>query len=151
MKEKRWSFIARSVVGVLLVLESLALLFVGAFTAIVGSLVGGLAFVAGAGAATEKQVAHGFLAIAFTIASPFLVAAALGLGGVFLILRMGRPIIIAASLVAIAAEVAFQVLVAEGIHAAALVPYALHVVAIALAFAVVPRTTRTAAPVAART
>jgi len=145
MKEKRWSIIARSIVGVLLVLESLALLFVGAFTAVVGSLVGGLAFVAGAGSATHEQVAQGFAAIALTIASPFVVAAALGLGGVLLILRLGRPMIIAAGLIAIGAEIAFQVLVAEGFHAVALIPYALHAGVIALSFSVVPRAVRPAA------
>jgi hypothetical protein len=142
MPEKRWSLVARSVVGGLVLLESLGLLFIAAVTAIVGSLLGGLAFVAGAGGATDKQVAQGFAAIALTIASPFLIAAVLGLAGVLLILRLGRPIIVAAGLSAIAAQTAFQVLIAGRFYATALVPYALHVALIVLGFAVVPRTSR---------
>lgn len=138
MAEKRWANVARSIVGGFLVIESLAMLFLGGLTTIVGGLAGGLAFLAGAGNATEDQIRNTFLVMALSLASPYVVAAVLAAGGVFLLLGKRKGIIVAAGMLAIAAQVAFHRFVAPEFHAAELVPCAAHLLAIAIGIAFVP-------------
>jgi hypothetical protein len=140
MTETRFSRIARSVVGGLLVLESLGMLAVAFFGAIIGGLSGALAFVAGAGNATNTQIARGFALIGASLAAPFLVAAVLAMGGLLLLLRKKRNLIITAGVVVIAAQVAFQVFLAEGFHVATLGLGLVHALAIAVGLAFVPVT-----------
>jgi hypothetical protein len=151
MREMRWSQIAPAVVGGLLLLEAGAMLIVAFVTFIIGGLVGMLAFVAGAGGATDEQIAQGFGMIALTLASPFVMTGVLGFGGVMLLLRWGRYVTVVASVVAILAQIAFHVYVDQGFHPAGLAPLALHVLAIVVAFAYVPvsKATVKGAPLAA--
>ncbi len=132
------SIIARMVVGVLLVLEAIAMLFVGVFVGMIGGLAGVLAFGVSGGGATSAKLTQGIAVMALTIASPFVMAAVLLVGGVLLLLRRGKYVVIAIGIFAIAAQVAFHPIFEARLHAAELVPGALHLLAIALAFGFVP-------------
>ncbi|MET0793567.1 MAG: hypothetical protein ABW061_18755 [Polyangiaceae bacterium] len=138
MLETRWSLIARWVVGGLLVLEALAMLFLAMGVAIIGGLAGMLAFGVGGGNATSQQLAQGFAVIVITLASPFVIALVLGVGGALLLLRLGRRLVITAGLVAIAAQLAFHVFAKEGFHTVELFPCVLHLTAIAVALSCLP-------------
>jgi hypothetical protein len=76
------------------------------------------------------------------------VTGVLGLGGLFLLMRWGRRLVIVAAIVAIAAQVLFHVYVAEGFHAAGLLPLALHVLAVVVACVYVPPSSNARAVVA---
>src|SRR5687768_6295129 len=104
MAESYLSRIARVVVGALLVVESIVLVMVGVFAGIVGGLAGALAFAAGGGGATDAQLAQGFALVAISLASPFVVAAALVLAGILLPVSRGRGVIVAAGIFALAAQ-----------------------------------------------
>jgi hypothetical protein len=138
MQEKRLSLIAPAVVGALLVLESAAMLCLAVSGFVIGGFVGALAFLAGGGSATNEQLAQGFLMMAITLVSPFVVAAVLVVGGVLLLLRRRRRVIIAVGVFAVTAQFAFHPFFGAGFHAAELVPGALHLLAIAVGFAFVP-------------
>lgn len=138
MPESRGSYVARMVAGVLLVLESALLLVIAMFTAIVGGFMGLLAFGVEGGSATDAQIAQGFAMIAFTIVSPFVVAALLLLGGVLLLFRRAKSVVIVSAVVAIAAQAAFHVHVEKGFSVAGAVPLALHLGTIVIAIASVP-------------
>lgn len=146
MGETRLSLNARVIVGGLLVLESLLVLIVAVFTAIIGGLVGPLAFLAGGGGATDDKIAQGFAVIALTIASPFVAAGVLSVGGVFLLLGRRKRVVITAGIFAMTAQVALHLSLAEGFHAAELVPGAVHLLAIAVGFTFVPARGASAAP-----
>jgi len=141
MPQSRWSRYAPVVVGALLMLEAALLLAVGMITAIIGSLVGMLAFVAGAGDATEKQVAQGFAMIGVTLASPFVLAGLISFAGLFLILGRKKGLVIAVSILALAAQAGFHRLLEEPFSAGALVPVVLHVLAIVMAVVFIPAPT----------
>lgn len=138
MLEQRWSRIVRVVVGGLLLIEAIVMLILAVFASIIGSFAGALAFGVGAGSASDQQLAHGLAIIAVTIASPFVVACVLGVGGVLLLVRRSSSIIIAAGGFAIAAQIAYHPFFQAGFHAAELLPGVLHVLTIAVGFACVP-------------
>ncbi len=133
MRDGRVS-VAPLVVGGLLLLESIAMLIMAVFVALIGGLTGALAFGVGAGSATNEQIARGALMVALTISSPFVMAGALALQGWLLVFRRGRVIVIAAAVVALALQVCFHVWLEEGFHLAELVPIALQLAAIGLGF-----------------
>jgi hypothetical protein len=133
MRESRLSRILPAVLGGLLVLEAIALLMIACFSLIIGSLVGMLAFVGGAGAATDKQILQGFAMIAVTLASPFVVAGAVGLGGSLLLIRKGRAMIVLSAVLAIAAQVVFHLVIPETVSAKAVIPLVLQGLAIVVA------------------
>src|SRR5262245_37294243 len=114
----RFARAAPVVVGALLLLESVAVLFVAMFTAVVGGLVGALAFGVSAGSATSRQLAETTVVMVASLASPFLVALVLAAGGTFLLLRRGKSVVIGAGVVALVAQVVFHFVVAEGFHTA---------------------------------
>lgn len=138
MRENRLGQVAPLVVGGLMMLEAAAMFVVAGVTVIIGGLVGALAFVGGAGGASDKQIAQGFAMIALTLATPFVVTAVLGLGGLMLMMRWGRRLVIASAVVAIGAQVVFHVYLAEGFHPAGLAPLVLHLLAILVACVYVP-------------
>ena len=138
MTEQRWSRIVRVVVGGLLLLEAIAMLILAVFVSIIGSLAGALAFGVSGGSATDEQLAQGFAVIAVSIASPFVVASVLAVGGVLLLLRRGSSAVIAAGGFAIAAQIAYHPFFQAGFHAVELLPGVLHVLTIAVGFACVP-------------
>jgi hypothetical protein len=142
--------VARVVAGGLLVLEALVMLGVALFVGLIGGLAGAMAVIFGSGGATDAKLAQGIAVIALTIVSPFVVAAVLGVGGVLLLLRKGRPVVIAAGFFAIAAQVAFHLLVEKEFHAAELVPCALHLLVIVVGFVGMPAPAATAAATSAR-
>lgn len=86
MTDRRLLNLAPGVVGALLLLESFITLVVAMFVAIIGGFTGALTFVVSGSEATDEQLAQGSAALATTIATPFVVAAALWLGGVLLML-----------------------------------------------------------------
>jgi hypothetical protein len=138
MPETRFSLIARTVAGGLLLLESLLMLIVGVFGGMIGGLMGALAFLVGGGSATDEQLAQGFAVIAITIASPFVMAAVLAVGGVFILLRRRSGVIIATGIFAVAAQIAFHPIFKERFHAAELVPCVVHLLAIVVGVVFVP-------------
>src|SRR5262245_17477062 len=106
--ESRLLLTARVVLGVLLVLESLALLLGGALFGMIGGLVGMLAFGVSGGTATDAQLKQSFATLVIAIASPFFVAMVLLVGGVFLLIRKLAGVIVVAGVVAILAQIAFH-------------------------------------------
>jgi hypothetical protein len=132
MTEKQ-AQLACLVVGGLLLLESVATLFIALFAGIIGTLVGGLAIGVGAGSATNEQFAKGIAVIVLTLAAPFVVAAVLSIEGLLLLIRRRGKVIIAAALVAITAQIAFHPIFEQRFHAADLVLCAVQLAAIALA------------------
>jgi hypothetical protein len=146
MGENRLALLAPRVVGGLLVLESLGIMFLAVFAAIVGSLAGALAFGVSGGSATNEQVAQAAVVMAITLASPFVVAGVIAVGGVLLLLRRRRGVVITVGVFAVVAQIAFHHFFAEGFHVAELVPCAVNLLAIAVAFAFVPAPAATSAP-----
>jgi hypothetical protein len=138
VKEQRAPFVARMVIGALLILESLVLLVVAGFIAIIGGLAGALSFLAGAGSATPEQVTQGFTIIALTLATPFVMTAIIGAGGFLLLLGRWRVAIVAAGVLAIAAQVALHLLTEEGFQLLEVVPIVLHLATITAGLAFVP-------------
>jgi len=140
MTEKH-SRIACLVVGGFLVLESLAMLLIALFAGVIGTLVGALAIGVGAGNATNEQFAKGIGVMILTLASPFVVAAVLGLQGGLLLLRKKGGLIIGAGLFAIAAQFAFHPLFEQEFRVADLALLMVQFTAIALAVALLRSTT----------
>jgi hypothetical protein len=138
MTEKRLPLLACQVVGGLLVLESIAMLILALFFGVVGTLMGALAFGVGAGDATDKQLVQGVAVILLTLASPFVLAAVLAVGGVFLLLRRRKGIVVAAAVIAIAAQLTAHLYLGKGWSFAELLPFAVQLAAIFVAFAFVP-------------
>lgn len=109
------------------------------FIAMIGGLMGGLAFVSGAGSATDEQIAKGFAMIGLTIVSPFVVASSVALAGVLLLFRRQPLTVVVACAFALLAQLVFHVFVDRGFHAAGLVPAVLHLTAIGVVLKCVPR------------
>lgn len=139
--------IAPGIVGGLLVLESFLMLIVGAFVVIVVILLGPLAFLPSDGsAATGGQLLRGPAVLAITLASPFVVAAVLWVGGVLLMLRKRMRVVIAVGVCVIMAQIVFHVHFWEPFQPVELIPFAVHVSAIAVAFARMPTSVASTTP-----
>ena len=133
----------RRIIGGLLIFEALVTLLVAIFVVMIGGLTTALAIVVTAGDAPEKNVTQTFAFIAFSVASPFVLAALLAAGGVFLILRKRRNLVIAAGVSAIIAQVVLHHYFVDQSSVVELLPFAWHLLVIGLAVAFVPARSRT--------
>jgi hypothetical protein len=134
-----WRVVPR-VIGGLVLVEASAGLMMAVFIAILGGLVTSLAFLGGAGGATDKQVSHVFHMVGLTLATPFLLVGILGVSGVLLILRTGRAVVISGTAICLLAQLAFHLLTNDsGLHPADLVPLTIQLAAMGVAIAL-PRT-----------
>jgi hypothetical protein len=124
-------------VGALLVLEALVLFGVGLVALVIGGFTSVLAFGLGSGNATSAQLAQTGALVLLMLASPFVVALALVLGGLFLLVRRGGTWVIAAGVVALLAQLGLHHFMKRPLHWAELLPLSLHVLAIALGYGLV--------------